>query len=148
MKKSVQTNDKGNSTGYRGNDTSKLTLSGLWYKYATRYYCAGVNSNWHSTSRTGIYRYKSGSYWLTWKHSSGNGICWTTSYIDYNYNQILDLDGYLSSYTANPTYVSNDEKNIINRVFNSYLCNDSTNFKKVVQASLLEALGNKANVTT
>ncbi len=135
---------EGQGTGYRGNNTSQTTLSGLWYKYATRYYCAGVNSNWHSTARTGIYRYKSGSYWWTWKHSNGNGICWTTSYIDYNYNQILDLDGYLSSYTANPTYVSNDEKNIINRVWNEYLASDSTNLKKVIQASLLEAIGNNA----
>lgn len=135
--------NEGKGYGYRSNNHSYITLSGLWYKYATRFYMAGVNSNWHATQRTGIYKYKSGSYWWTWKHSTPS-ICWTTSYIDYNYSQILDLDGYLTSYTANPTYVSNDEKNIINRVWNEYLASDSTNLKKVIQKSLLEALGNNA----
>lgn len=139
-----------NGYGYRNNNPSMITLSGLWYKYATRFYMAGVNSNWHSTARTGIYKYKSGSYWWTWKHSTPS-ICWTTSYIDYNYQQILDLDGYLTSYNADPTYVSNDEKNIINRVFNEYLCTsaNSANFRKVAHAALLERIGNDAiNGTT
>ena len=67
----------------------------------------------------------------------------TTRYIDYNADQILDVDGKLSEYSANPNYVSNDEKDIINKVFNEILLTSANrnSFLQIVSKSLFESLG-------
>lgn len=96
---------------------------------------ATVSPTYHSTKRTGIYR-RSGGWdnYFTWKQSNNNRV-FTSQYIDYTISDLLNLDGVLTEYDG--VYKSEDERNIINRVFNSYLINDS-NFSEVIAAALLE----------
>ena len=100
-----------------------------------RHYISYATTDLHSTQCTGLGKYRSGNRWFTWNGS--DNIVYTSQYIDYNVNQILALDGYLTSYSDGTT-VSSDERDIINSIFNTYFVTDSTNFKNVVAAALLE----------
>ncbi len=123
------------------NNNNRYTYySYLLYRFALKYYTV-LNPTYYSTAGyTGIYRHA--EHWgdipyYTWKQSQSNRVA-TTSYIDYLYTDILNLDGYLTQYDDGTT-ISNTEVDIINWFFNNYFINDSTNFRRAVEKSLFEA---------
>ncbi len=127
---------------YFGSNTSTTYkyYSYLLYKFAKKLYTVNLTktSTLHSTGYTGIYRYMQnwGSIpYYTWKQTQNKMIA-TTQYIDYTYLDILNLDGYLTQY-ADGTTVSDDEVNIINDIFNTYLISNN-NFSNAVEEALFE----------
>ncbi len=132
--------DLDSRTDNNNDNTLNLTYSYLYYLYGLKYYSSTVNTSWHSTGRTGIYRrsqYWSGAAeYFTWKQKNNNMV-YTSQYIDYSVDDLLNLDGYLTEYN-NGTTKSSDERDIINMLFNTYFVGDSTIFSKVVAAALLE----------
>ena len=110
----------------------------LTYELGITMWTSTVNTNYHSTARTGIYRHSDDwDNYFTWKQDEKfKTRVFTSQYIDYNINDLLNLDGVLTEYDG--VYKSTDERNIINRVFNEKLVNDSSNFSKVIAAALLE----------
>ena len=117
-------------------------------RYGRNYYFSYVDETYHPTKKTGIYRYKSGCNnmhgnvgisWFTHKPGAGNNVTWTSQYIDYTRNQLLELDGIYTDFSGNP--ISEDERNIINAIFNNYFCTDYTNFEYIVRKALLEKIG-------
>lgn len=116
------------------------TISGTLTQWADfiiaheiRHYISYPKTTIHSTLCTGLSKYRSGNRWFVW---NGNAV-YSSQYIDYNVDQLLALDGYLTSY-ADGTTQSADERNIINSLFNTYFVTDSTNFKNVIATALLE----------
>ena len=132
------------------------TWGDLLYRYGRNYYFSEVDETYHETKHTGIYQYASGrsSYdlgansgysnryafvnWLTHKQSESNPI-YTTLYMDYTVDQLLELDGYYTKFNDGTTLCT-DERNIINAIFNYYLCSDSENFAKAIRKSLLDLI--------
>ncbi len=107
-----------------------------------RYYSSCGTSSLHSTSNVGIYRFRqpwNETQYFTWKQSGGNKV-YTSQYIEYNVNDILNLDGILTEY-KDSVIQSADERNIINDIFNKYIINDYQNAQKIIRVSLLESLG-------
>jgi len=98
-----------------------------------------VNTNWHSTARTGIYAMFSRS---TQQRRYNYADIFTTRYIDYKASHLLKLDGVLTNYDDGKT-ISNDERDIINKVFNEILLTNTnrTAFLQVVAKALFETLG-------
>lgn len=140
------------SMQYNSYDRVYNIYSYLAYLYGKKYYTSAVNKYWHSTARTGIYRFAqpwgSHSQYFTWKQSQSNKV-YTSQYIDYSKSDLLNLDGVLTEYDQK-TY-SEDERFIINYIFNNYLLTSSniTKFRRLIQASLLEVLGdNETNGTS
>ena len=120
---------------------SKDIYSFISYELGLRMYTSCVSNNattgLHSTGRTGIYRRSGGwNNYFTWKQSKRTRV-FTSQYIDYSVNDLLNLDGYLTQY-LDGTFKSTDERSIINRIFNTYFVTDSSTFAKVVAAALLE----------
>ena len=102
-----------------------------------------VNTNWHSTGRTGVYVkfYLNGGDEITTQKRIEYYLpyIFTTRYIDYSATQLLKLDGVLTKYDGKT--VSNDERNIINDIFNTILCTSAnrTAFMQVVAKALFES---------
>ncbi len=126
---------------YDANGNLKTTQNS--YKYILDNYVYNQTfsyptSIWHSSSRTGIYAKRA---------NNGNYIdfndMFTTRYIDYDYEDLLKLDGKLSRYTADPDYVSQDEIDIISDIFDTILLTaaNKDKFMEVVAKALLETLG-------
>ena len=125
------------------------------YRYGRNYYFSEVDETYHRTKRTGIYEatgndkrvsdnvqnyYDVGrvhTVWFTHK-TSGHGV-YTSQYMDYTVDQLLELDGYLTKFDDGTT-LSSDERNIINSIFNYYLCSSAnrTSFKQIIRKALLE----------
>lgn len=107
-----------------------------------RMYTSTVSTAYHSTARTGIYRRSGGwNNYFTWKQNEKVHV-YTSQIIDYSHSDLLNLDGYLTQYADGKTQ-SADEREIINYIFNTYFLTSANiaTFKKVVQAAMLEALG-------
>lgn len=104
--------------------------------HETRHYISYPTEEIHSTLCTGLGKYRSGTRWFTWKEGENHPVK-TSLYIDYNHDQLLALDGYLTAYSDGTTR-SDDERSIINDLFNTYFVTDSSNFENVVAAALLE----------
>ena len=122
---------------YNGDDVTRKIYSFISYIVGLKMYTSCVSYNMHSTGRTGIYRRSGGwNNYFTWKQSKKTRV-FTSQYIDYSVDDLLNLDGYLTEY-SDGTYKSTDERNLINRIFNEYLVGDYTQFSKVVAAALLE----------
>lgn len=102
--------------------------------HEVRHYISYPTTALHSTLCTGLRKYRSGNRWFTW-NSTDHGVL-SSQYIDYNVEQLLALDGYLTSYGDGDNQ-SADERTIINDLFNTYFVNDS-NFTNVIASSLLE----------
>jgi len=124
---------------YNNTENTRKIYSMISYIAGLRMYTSTVSTAYHPTGRTGVYRF-TGAWdnYFTWKQtgSDSNKRVFTSQYIDYNINDLLNLDGVLTEYDG--VYKSTDERNIINRVFNEKLVNDSSNFSKVIAAALLE----------
>ena len=103
--------------------------------HEVRHYISYPTDKYHETLCTGLGKYRSGDRWFTWKNT-GTSV-YTSQYIDYSVDQLLALDGYLTSYNDGTTQ-SADERDIINSLFNTYFVADSTNFKNMIAAALLE----------
>ena len=137
-------NDK--FTIYNADGTVKYSDQGNWNNLLNDYvYTATVstvNSNWHSTGRTGLYvKFYSNSTQLQIQYAQN--AMFTTRYIDYSDEQLLAIDGKLTKYAENSNYVSSDEENIINDIFNTILLTNTnrTAFLNVVAKALFESLG-------
>lgn len=124
----------------------------LLIRYGRIYYYSLVNTNYHRTMRTGIYKYKSGfsnynNYGITWfTNKIDDTAVFTSQIVDYTVDQLLDLDGVYTNFSGNPQ--APDERNIINIIFNKYLCTSENyqEFQNVIKKALLETLS--TNVTT
>ena len=150
------TSNSDGSTG-EGGYTNNLTRTGTWFitdangnrhkitgtvtdwadyiiEHAKRHYVCGATSLYHSTRRSGIYKYRSGTRWFTWG-KEGRTV-YTSQYIDYTVNDLLKLDGVLTEYDGKT--LSNDERNIINTLFNTYFVTDG-NFLNIVHKALFES---------
>ena len=115
----------------------------LTYILGIRMWSSTVNTNYHSTGRTGIYRH-SGVWdnYFTWKQSSGYQTrVFTSQIIDYKHSDLFNLDGILTEYSGKTQ--SADEREIINYLFNTYFLTSSKyeTFRRLAQAALLESLG-------
>lgn len=122
-------------------DATRYTqYSYLCYLLGKKYYTSTA------TVDTGIYRRSQSwdsSQYFTWKQQNNNRV-YTSQYINYTIDDILNLDGYLTEYKGSIVQ-SSDERDIISSIFNNCLCKteDSSNkFKLVIKKALLESLGN------
>ncbi len=131
---------------YNGADNTRKIYSLISYIAGLRMYTSTASNNattgLHSTGRTGVYRRSGGwNNYFTWKQGDETKV-YTSQYIDYEHSDLFNLDGVLTEYDG-ATY-SNDEREIINYLFNNYFLNTSTKcdtFKRLAQAALLESLG-------
>lgn len=126
---------------YTGNPREVYSL--LTYILGIRMWSSTVNTNYHSTGRTGIYRHSGGwDNYFTWKQSDGYQTrVFTSQIIDYKHSDLFNLDGILTEYSGKTK--SADEREIINYLFNTYFLTSSkyATFRKLAQAALLESLG-------
>ena len=126
---------------YSNKDYTRAVYSFLTYELGIRMWSSTVNTTYHSTGRTGIYRH-SGQWdnYFTWKQSNGTRV-FTSQIIDYAHSDLFNLDGVLTEYDAKTK--SDDERYIINYLFTTYFLTSSkyATFRKLVQAALLESLG-------
>lgn len=102
--------------------------------HEVRHYISYPRENLHETKFSGLIRRRGQSRWFTFNSA---GQVRSFQYIDYNVNQLLALDGYLTSYLDGTTR-SDDEREIINGLYESFFVTDHTNFENMVAAALLE----------
>ena len=133
------------------------TWGDFLYRYGRNYYFSEVDYNYHRTRKTGIYErtgqgvstytinnagYSSNKatvIWFTHKQSQNNPV-YTSGYMDYTVDQLLELDGFYTKFDDGTT-ICPDERKIINAIFNYYLCNsDTSTFEKIIRKSLMETL--------
>lgn len=114
----------------------------LIMNYGIVYYVAIPTAELHSTQYTGVYMYAE-----RWPNISayytrkGNDTkVFTTQYINYNVDQLLQLDGILTQFNEY-TASASEERTIINDLFNTYCVNDAS-FQTVLRKALLESLSN------
>ena len=104
--------------------------------HGVRHYISYATTEIHSTQATGIFKYRSSTRWFTWKKNEANRRVHTSQYIDYSVDDLLKLDGYLTSYDDGTT-VDETEREIINDLFNNHFVGDS-NFNAIITAALFE----------
>ncbi|MBR3617963.1 MAG: hypothetical protein IKN46_04735, partial [Acholeplasmatales bacterium] len=102
--------------------------------HEVRHYVSYPTTQIHPTKNTGIFRVRSGNRWFTWYDNTR--LMHTSQYIDYSIDDLLKLDGYLTSFEDGTTK-DNTERDIINTLFNTYFVTSSI-FEKMVAAALLE----------
>lgn len=111
------------------------------------YYAAFITSAWNKTSRTGVYLYQGPGGECNYLCPNSNYGTITSYYIDYTADDLLKIDGLLND--ADKTQ-SDDERNIINRIFTDYLLNsDNKNkFLQIIDKALFELFTKGSNGTT
>ncbi|MBQ9900015.1 MAG: hypothetical protein IJM36_02670 [Acholeplasmatales bacterium] len=103
-------------------------------EHEIRHYISYPTDQWHSTRCSGLGKYRSGNRWFTWK--SETYPVYSSQYIDYSIDDLLRLDGYLTSYDDGTT-VDETERSIINELFNTHFVGDA-NFNAIITAALFE----------
>ncbi len=103
-------------------------------EHEIRHYISYPTDQWHSTRCSGLGKYRSGNRWFTWK--SADYPVYSSQYIDYSIDDLLRLDGYLTSYDDGTT-VDETERSIINELFNTHFVGDA-NFNAIITAALFE----------
>lgn len=130
---------------YSSDNNTRYIYSLISYIAGLKMYTSTVSTSYHSTARTGIYRRSGGwNNYFTWKQTDNTRV-YTSQYIDYANTDLYNLDGYLTQYSDGTTY-SEDERDIINALFNTYFLKSTkyTTFRNLIQAALLEALGDNS----
>ena len=103
-------------------------------EHEIRHYISYPTDQWHQTRCSGVGKYRSGNRWFTWK-TADLGV-FTSQYIDYSIDDLLKLDGYLTSYDDGTT-IDETERSIINELFNTHFVGDA-NFNAIITAALFE----------
>ena len=148
--------DCGSGDTYRvysnGTELTTEAQSDWTYLLNNYVYTATVNtvtSDWHESERTGIYvkftiARRTSPYQIRIEYT--NKYMFTTRYIDYSADQLLKLDGVLSTYGDHTTQ-HKDERDIINKLFNEILLTDSnrTKFTQIVAKALFETLSSNTS---
>ncbi|MGM9969087.1 MAG: hypothetical protein ACI35S_01685 [Anaeroplasma sp.] len=123
----------------------------LYATYGIDYYMATPTNTYNSENDygTGVILNYDNKKWFTLKKASTAAK--TSQYIKYSASKLILLDGVYSTY-GDKTTQCEDERNIINRLFNEYFLTSGNvaKFKKIVKKSLFETLGinsdNTANI--
>ena len=111
-------------------------------KYAVIYYFALPTTTFDENQLTGLYLHQDpwGDEKINYFTFSNDNPVYTSHYIKYTVDDLLQVDGKCSIETNNST---EHERRIINTIFETYLLNNDNraNFSKIVKKALFESVG-------
>ena len=131
---------------YDGNTkiTKSITYK-TWYdlvsQYAIKYYIAVPTTKMHLTQMSGLYMNQAPWKNLKINYFIPSQLVYTTHYIEYTVDDLLQVDGKCTVEANNST---EHERRIINTIFETYLLNKELNrakFSKIVKKALFESVG-------